>query len=51
MTPPPSPLGVKNVKIRENSEKIRGPSATLLIIQNIDKFAKNERELDWVRFG
>ena len=24
-TPPPPPLGVKNVKIQENSEKIRGP--------------------------
>ena len=23
--PPPPPLGVKNVKIREHSEKIRGP--------------------------
>ena len=23
--PPPPPLGVENVKIRENSEKIRGP--------------------------
>ena len=23
--PPPPPLGVKNVKIQENSEKIRGP--------------------------
>ena len=29
MTPPPPPLGVENVKIRENSEKIRGPSTTL----------------------
>ena len=26
MTPPPSPpLGIENVKIQENSEKIRGP--------------------------
>ena len=25
MTPPSPPLGVENVKIRENSEKIRGP--------------------------
>ena len=23
--PPPPPLGVENVKIQENSEKIRGP--------------------------
>ena len=27
--PPPPPLGVENVKIRENSEKIRGQSRTL----------------------
>ena len=45
MTPPPPPLGVENVKIRENSEKIRGPpgpSTTLfrpLKDQNIVKFA------------
>ena len=25
---PPSPLGVKNVKNQENSEKIRGPGGT-----------------------
>ena len=25
ITPPPLPLGVEKVKIRENSEKIRGP--------------------------
>ena len=26
---PPPPLGVENVKIRENSEKIRGPRGSL----------------------
>ena len=26
--PPSPPLGVENVKIRDNSEKIRGPSTT-----------------------
>ena len=28
--PPPPPLGVKNVKIQENSEKIRSPPGGLL---------------------
>ena len=31
MTPPP-PLGVENVKIRKNSEKIRGPAFPALCI-------------------
>ena len=29
MTPPLTPLGVENVKFRENSEKIRGPPGSL----------------------
>ena len=39
MTPPLPPLGVENVKSRENSEKI----------ENIDKFAEKESAFGWIR--
>ena len=37
MTPPSPPLGVENVKIRENSEKFRGPPGTSKILTNLLK--------------
>ena len=35
--PPPPPLGVENVKIRENSEKILGPLGKELLKRKVKK--------------